>query len=304
MHHSLMKNLPSLATDREPTVRQSGRCVQYISPGGNHPFEMLELSASARDGDSGGPIFNVQGELAGVLFGAARGRTAGSFCGRVQKFLNSVSPRFDALSTTPTDSMIAQDLPAPAVMTEPVMPEPVTPDLDTPAISEVAMAQPRTPPDYAWEPWEPTVDEAPETTRKPPRHRPLPLASIPAPVIDPPTRHLSEPASERHADVMFPVGFPVAPSHSSVLSSDPTTPAPQTEPKEVPLEWSDIAGSSGPDQVKNFLAAFGLVAIVFQVLRVFSTLQGRTRTRRRRSPVRRRQQQPVRRRVVRRVRSW
>ena len=33
---------------------------------------MLELSAAARDGDSGGPIFNSHGELAGVLFGASR----------------------------------------------------------------------------------------------------------------------------------------------------------------------------------------------------------------------------------------
>ena len=277
----------------------SGRCVQYISPGSNHPFEMLELSASARDGDSGGPIFNVQGELAGVLFGAARGRTAGSFCGRVREFLNSVSPRFDALSTPSTDTMIAQDLPAPAVV-----PESITPDRDTPVIGEVAMVQPRTATDYAWEPWEPTVDEAPETTRTPPRPRPLPLASIPAPVIDPPTHHLSDPPSDRRADVMFPVRFPLSPGSSAVLSSNPTTPATKPASKEAALEWTDIAGSSGPEQVKNFLAAFGLVAIIFQVLRVFSTLQGQTRTRRRRSPARRRRQQPVRRRVVRRVRSW
>ncbi len=58
--------------------------MQYLSPGGNNPFELLEVAVAARDGDSGGPILNAQGELAGVLFGAARGRTAGSFCGRVQ----------------------------------------------------------------------------------------------------------------------------------------------------------------------------------------------------------------------------
>ena len=117
----------------------SGRCVQYISPGENHPFEMLELSASARDGDSGGPIFNDQGELAGVLFGAARGRTAGSYCGRVAWFLNSIAPQFDNLSTPPADTMLAQDLPAPAVTAEP----------SAPLASEVAMAHPQQPVDYS-----------------------------------------------------------------------------------------------------------------------------------------------------------
>ena len=43
----------------------SGQCTQYVSPGGNNPFEMIELSAPARNGDSGGPILNDRGEIAG-----------------------------------------------------------------------------------------------------------------------------------------------------------------------------------------------------------------------------------------------
>jgi len=70
----------------------SGRCTQYVAPGRNLPFEMVELAASARQGDSGGPILNNQGELAGVLFGAGGGRTAGSYCGRVRWFLADVVP--------------------------------------------------------------------------------------------------------------------------------------------------------------------------------------------------------------------
>ena len=70
----------------------SGRCTQYVAPGQNLPFEMVELAASARQGDSGGPIFNSRGELAGVLFGAGGGRTAGSYCGRVNWFLGDVVP--------------------------------------------------------------------------------------------------------------------------------------------------------------------------------------------------------------------
>ena len=72
----------------------SGRCTQYVAPGTNRPFEMVELSAGARNGDSGGPIFNSRGELAGVLFGSASGRTTGSYCGRVRWFLGPIMDDF------------------------------------------------------------------------------------------------------------------------------------------------------------------------------------------------------------------
>ena len=64
-----------------------GRCTQYVAPSTNHPYEMLEVSTTARQGDSGGPIFNDRGELAGVLFGSGDGATAGSYAGRVREFL-------------------------------------------------------------------------------------------------------------------------------------------------------------------------------------------------------------------------
>lgn len=70
----------------------SGRCTQYVAPGTSFPYEMVEVAVSARQGDSGGPIFNQQGELAGVLFGEGHGRTSGSYCGRVKWFLASVAP--------------------------------------------------------------------------------------------------------------------------------------------------------------------------------------------------------------------
>jgi S1-C subfamily serine protease len=76
-----------------------GPCTQYVAPGMNQPWEMVELAASARQGDSGGPIFNSQGELAGVLFGEGHGRTAGSYCGRVRSFLTSVLPDASSVST-------------------------------------------------------------------------------------------------------------------------------------------------------------------------------------------------------------
>jgi hypothetical protein len=83
----------------------TGRLTQYYSPGGNQPSEIIELSAPARNGDSGGPILNRRGELAGTLFGTAFGRTMGSYCGRLQWFVNSVDGDFRRISS---QAMLAQ----------------------------------------------------------------------------------------------------------------------------------------------------------------------------------------------------
>jgi hypothetical protein len=95
----------------------SGRCTQYVAPGTSFPYEMVEVAVSARQGDSGGPIFNAKGELAGVLFGEGHGRTSGSYCGRVQWFLSSVmtnSPdgaqRIAAGPGQPPQPVVAQPL--------------------------------------------------------------------------------------------------------------------------------------------------------------------------------------------------
>ena len=58
----------------------------------NKPYEMVELSVAARQGDSGGPILNSQGELAGVLWGAGWGTTSGSYSGRVAAFVAAIMP--------------------------------------------------------------------------------------------------------------------------------------------------------------------------------------------------------------------
>lgn len=76
----------------------SGICSQYVSPGINQPREMVELRTVARQGDSGGPIFNQNGELAGVLFGAGWRTTAGSYSGRVKKFLLPVVARMQQVA--------------------------------------------------------------------------------------------------------------------------------------------------------------------------------------------------------------
>jgi hypothetical protein len=87
-------------------LQQTGRCTDYYSPEVGEPQEIVELNVQARQGDSGGPIFNDRGELTGVLFGAARGTTLGSFGGRVQTFLATLAPDIGAAKQTPT--MLAQ----------------------------------------------------------------------------------------------------------------------------------------------------------------------------------------------------
>ncbi|HUG66984.1 MAG TPA: serine protease [Pirellulaceae bacterium] len=82
----------------------TGHCTQYVAPGRRMPYEMVEVSAEARQGDSGGPILNERGELAGVLFGAGGGATSGTYCGRVRWFLESAWP---AEQTPDTDMLVS-----------------------------------------------------------------------------------------------------------------------------------------------------------------------------------------------------
>jgi hypothetical protein len=90
----------------------SGVCTQYVAPGLEFPYEMVEVAVSARQGDSGGPIFNSRGELAGVLFGEGDGRTSGSYCGRVRWFLSRVVPNLPdpavAVASAPLEPVTAR----------------------------------------------------------------------------------------------------------------------------------------------------------------------------------------------------
>ncbi len=83
---------------------QSGPCTQYLSPAPGKPPEIVELGAAARHGDSGGPILNSRGELAGVLFGEGGGRTDGSYGGRVRQFLQLTANDLQNLPTNVAQS--------------------------------------------------------------------------------------------------------------------------------------------------------------------------------------------------------
>lgn len=93
----------------------AGQCQQYLAPKEGMPFEMVEVNAEARQGDSGGPILNERGEIAGVLFGAGKGFTAGSYGGRVLAFLGGIvpdgKPGSDQPGGTPNPGALAQSPP-------------------------------------------------------------------------------------------------------------------------------------------------------------------------------------------------
>ena len=72
---------------------QTGPCTQYLAPGTGYPLEFVEMQATARQGDSGGPILNARGELSGVLFGQTEGRTVGSCSTRLREFLAGVGSK-------------------------------------------------------------------------------------------------------------------------------------------------------------------------------------------------------------------
>lgn len=68
-------------------LEQAGPVVDYLAPVEVNDFSLVNVKAAARHGDSGGPMFNERGELAGVLFGVHEGETIGPCCTKVATFL-------------------------------------------------------------------------------------------------------------------------------------------------------------------------------------------------------------------------
>jgi serine protease Do len=232
----------------------TGRCTQYVAPGPDYPFEMVELSAGAREGDSGGPIFNRRGELAGVLFGAAWGQTTGSYCGRVRWFLSSVDDDFRRLQPDPV--MIARRA-EPPPSTTPRQPPPRPTVIARPwhppsgELARQVAPQPE-PPGGTWRPADAPGGPADGRPSEGP-----PLVAIPATpsgVMEsggsPPPAAGSEPDSDGS---WVPSERP-----RSAASPEPTT----------PLRWEDVAGDTLGEQVKTVLAAIGLLAVFFHGLRL------------------------------------
>jgi S1-C subfamily serine protease len=195
---------------------QSGRCTQYLSPGGNKPYEMIELSVAARQGDSGGPILNSRGELTGVLFGAGYGTTTGSYGGRVHQFLQLAS---NDLQRYPAAN-IAQ----------------------TPAPSRERR-------DGAVQLYANNVDS--------------PRAATFSGQITPPDSGILESANPKIASQAAPT-TPAA----SIQAASPTS-KPPSKSKSSANSWPAWA-----EELKSFLAAFGIAAILLQVFRSMTASKG------------------------------
>ncbi len=224
--------LLTIAGYGQGSYRQAtGRCTQYLAPRIDFPNEMVELDVEARQGDSGGPIFNGRGELAGVLFGASYGTTMGSYAGRVGGFLASVAPELGQAD----EVQIA-----------------AAPSWDTATI----------------------IDVTNQFAQQSPPHSPDQQSSDYRTSPDGRRAHQFEPNTASNAHVAAVVKRPPA------LATSATKPDRAFVPAAVPTQgvaegrvitWHDIAGESLFDQAKTVLAAIGLLALGYHVIRWTST---------------------------------
>ena len=273
----------------------SGRCTQYVAPGTTFPYEMVELATTARQGDSGGPILNSRGELAGVLFGEGGGRTAGSYCGRVQWFLAGLQPP-DA--TDAAGSMLAAARPASSAAKTTVDPRsqpahfnplaaPAQPGarvnslaaLGLPAVGQVSTTAAAAPPRAI----APTATFA--STTVPPRNvttqntgwQTASHAAWPIPIAIPPTPRPRPASSDTELVSVSRIrGIPDAAAFGQTSQvAKPSTSgqqdAPAASPEDQPsIGWTDIAGHTLGEQVKTILATIGGLAVFMQAISLLS----------------------------------
>ena len=283
----------------------AGVCEQYLAPKDGMPFEMVEVSVEARQGDSGGPILNERGEIAGVLFGAGNGFTAGSYGGRVLDFLASVVPGGRPGSDQPggmqlTSPQFAHSQPPAMNPTSEHVPQHDPFAADAPHVEDQlrAMAQPPA-----------IAGQVPRNLLSPPARSLAPPGEPPAEValVPLPSRRLAPPAGEAPVEEQ-----PAAPSRIEVaqdsitplspaeltLSDGEITPAlgpplarslsprkgaaetKATSISEAPADqlllaaWKQIGGSTLVEQVKTILAAFGVLGLIVVSWRLFSRDDG------------------------------
>jgi hypothetical protein len=59
-------------------------------------MDHIVISTPARQGDSGGPVFNEAGEVAGILWGSEGRNTYATHAGRIQQWLATPEAEFVA----------------------------------------------------------------------------------------------------------------------------------------------------------------------------------------------------------------
>ncbi len=199
---------------------QSGPCTEYLAPAPGQPAEIVELAAAARHGDSGGPILNSHGELAGVLFGEGGGRTDGSYGGRVNQFLQLTSLDLRSLPPSNTEQSRAATVAANSTTgNRAAQPQ-------AQFEGRVAATQPEADP-IAWS--------------------------------NTPTYRIAE----RNITGNASAGNETQPSRPLAMSGDPAQKLGRLD-SSTPFKGT---GFMWGDELKTFLAAFGIAAIVLHVLR-------------------------------------
>ncbi len=215
-----------------------GRCVKYHSPGGNLPYEIVEVDVEARRGDSGGPICNSRGEIAGVLFGAGGnlwmgGYTMGSYCGRARIFLAAA---YDDFQRLPGSTTMLAEAPAPQPPVTSLATLPPPPDMGNPSAGRVL----------------PPRQGLPERAAS---ALPGALAGGPLPATTGRKVDVNPPSP--------PILLSPRISSSPVAQVSPVAAPPQTEPS-----------TSRFDEIKTILAVIGIIAILFHGLRLAGSAVG------------------------------
>ncbi|MCE5268897.1 MAG: serine protease [Planctomycetaceae bacterium] len=186
----------------------SGRCTEYLSPSEHLPAEMVELDAAARQGDSGGPILNSRGELAGVLFGTGFGRTAGSYCGRVRWFIASIDADFQRLSSQTTLAQQANPNPAPtaAIPAAQAVAQPVAQPAAQPVAQPLAAVTPSSPTPPTAHPVAAHVPPPSPPSASPAVSAALPRSSATATISAPSSPSIQFPTADRMKTVLAVIG--------------------------------------------------------------------------------------------------
>ena len=236
------------------------RCTQYVSPGDNFPYEMVEVSAEARDGDSGGPILNDRGELAGVLFGAGRGTTSGSHSSRVRLFLAEVwPPRQDDQGYSHVASAPTLGDPEFYPGTDPTLREP------KPFVAD-RKPQDRSAPPLATDSQPFRRDDLPTVQKT--EAQPPPIQQYARPNADAanPLWSRGDVPTEEPTFVRVTSDDELATTQPNEESSPSPSPVGNSaNGPSGPADWDWILGNTTFEKAKSILAAIGLLAVVIQL---------------------------------------